>query len=481
MAHIEMQLISKIIRTGELPKVLDWGITASDFRTTEGKGMFEFLMGMFTSPQTPGSYPGPSYIREMLPDFILCDDESMSVQGLCVEVRKHRLTKEAEEIALKLTEHSRKDPLAALGEASHKIRHLQSLGMANLDEKFSKGITTVIGRYEQAMLGVPPTGVVWPWEPFNEATGGVQEDDYTILFGRPKSMKSFVLAFAAACVYLQGKHPLVYTKEMPAWQLWRRIAAFVLQFIYDEIRLGRLNADQHRALKLFQQEVNEQEALTNGAHTITVVSGRDAPAGTDNISWLRGKIEKHRPDVIFIDGLYLMAGESKTKSDYEKVTQISRAARQMVMDMGKPLIATVQANRAAAKHDRAELDELAFSDAFAQDATMIIRVINEKTTPTIAMVIGGSREFKLHGIRINAIPCNDFTFREIMTEKDIAKAKEKDTSEEGEKNPAAHVKPITARQPVNGIKKITDKLVNEQLKGVLPRCKRFSIWSVDSS
>lgn len=470
MAHIELQLISKIIRTGGIYTVLDWGITESDFVTTEGRGMFSYLMGIFNDPQNAKAIPGPNFIRELLPDFVLCDDESMTLEGLCTSVRKHRLLKSTEEIAKQLLEGGRKDPLVALGEASHKIRTLQTLGMRELDEKFSKGMSSVLTRYDQALQGIPPTGIVWPWAPFNEATGGLQEDDYTILYGRPKSMKSFVLAFIAARVYTQGFHPLIYTKEMPAWQLWRRIAAFAMEFIYDELRLGRLTPLQHKGLMAFREEVIEQEQRTDGKHTITVVSGRDAPAGTDSISWLRGKIEKHRPNAIFIDGLYLMAGESKTKSEYDKVTQVSRAARQMVMDCGIPLLATVQANRAAAKHDRAELDELAFSDAFSQDATMLVRTINEKVSPTIALVVGGSREFKLHGIRINALPCNDFSFREVMTEKDIAKAKEKDTGEEGEKNPAAHIKPITSnaktRQP-----SATNKLLDEQLKGVLWKTK----------
>jgi hypothetical protein len=108
----------------------------------------------------------------------------------------------------------------------------------------------------------------------------------------------------------------------------------------------------------------------------------------------------------------------------------------------------MQANRKAAGHSNAELDEMAYADAVGQDATLAVRVINEKGKPTLALVVGGSREFYLHGIRIGGIPGTDFEEKEMLTEKDISRAKEEDAKKEDDvDSPASHAKP--RRQPSN--------------------------------
>ena len=109
---------------------------------------------------------------------------------------------------------------------------------------------------------------------------------------------------------------------------------------------------------------------------------------------------------------------------------ISRDIRQMILEMKKPVISTIQANRKAAGHQRAELDEIAFSDAIGQDATLAARVINDKNSDTISIVIGGSREFDLGGFKINGVPAVDFSFHSLLTAKEIEKAKEQDTTDD---------------------------------------------------
>jgi hypothetical protein len=134
-----------------------------------------------------------------------------------------------------------------------------------------------------------------------------------------------------------------------------------------------------------------------------------------------------------------------------------------------PLIATMQANRGAAKHEKAELDEVALSDAASQDATLLARIINEKHTPTLAFLIAGAREFTLHGFRLGGVPATDFTFKEIMTEKDIAKAKDGDEKQEEPDAEGEHAK---KRQPAarngKGLGTVVDKTVERQFRSIQP-------------
>jgi replicative DNA helicase len=462
MSHPEAQLISKIIRTGDLRTVIQWGIVESDFCTVEAKSMFRNLRGFYE--ENNGSVPGENLFPHMYGTFELCDDASTDIPTYCKIVRKNRITRNFEDVQTEAHEMAQSEPLEALAFMQEKTQELLALGVNTKDMKLSEGARETTRRHDAARDGGGMTSALeWPWSPLNEATLGIQSDDYIVIYGRPKSMKSFVVTKMAAHLYECGmNHVMVYTKEMPAWQLFRRTVGFIARVPYDDLRLGRLNPQARAALQGVEEEVHEEEERTEGKHTITVVSGRDAPGGVDSIGWLRSKVEKYKPDAIIIDGLYLMASDKKTMKDEERVRTISRAARQMVLDYGTPLIATMQATRAAAKNSTAELDEIAYSDAIGQDATALIRCINEKLSPTLALIVGGAREFKLHGVRIHGIPCTDFTYKELMTEKEIMKAQETDAKpEEGEKNPDAHVK-----KPVRSAADPLKKAVNEARKSV---------------
>jgi hypothetical protein len=149
-------------------------------------------------------------------------------------------------------------------------------------------------------------------------------------------------------------------------------------------------------------------------------------------------VEKHNPDLVCIDGMYLMSDVKGARKDHERVMNISRALRGLVLSTNVPVVATVQANRGAAAHGKGNLDEIAYSDAIGQDATIAMRVINDKGSPTISLVMAGSREFELAGFRIYGIPATNFSDHSLLTEKEITKAKEKDIVDED--NPSAHIK-----------------------------------------
>src|SRR5690606_30324413 len=137
--------------------------------------------------------------------------------------------------------------------------------------------------------------------------------------------------------------------------------------------------------------------------------------------------------IVAIDGLYLMSDNrgSKGQKDNFRVQNISRAVRQMILTTSKPVLATMQATRTAAAHSNANLDEIAYSDAIGQDATVAIRVINERASPTIALALGGSREFEFHGCRIHGVPATNFEWKETLEEGDLLDAKKQDDEAAG--------------------------------------------------
>lgn len=429
MATWELQLISRIVRTGDVNSVLQWGMTERDFLTNEGRGFFRHLLSYFSMPETAGAVLGPQAVQTIYPNFVLCDDPAMTTEALCTEVRKMRLSIELKQQiqgALELVDY---DPLAACARLNLATSDLQNLGASkNTDVHFVDALGRTLQRYELKEQGIDLSVARWPWYPMQDATDGIEGEEYIVFYGRPKSMKSWVLAALIAWFFNCGKRVLVYTKEMTPDNIFMRVGAALAQIRYQEFRKAKLSAQEREAIYTTHRMVR---ALMQ-TQAAVCLSGADAPEGGDSVPWLRSKIESHKPDLVFIDGMYLMSNirGGKRQKDNERVRDISHDLRRIPLEMSVPVFATVQATREAAKHQEANLDEVAFSDALSQDATCLIRVINEKASPTIALLLAGSREFTLNGFRIYGIPATNFEYAGPITAKELEKAKEQDAASE---------------------------------------------------
>lgn len=463
MANKEMQLVSRIIHSGELSKVVDWGIASDDFLTNEGRAMYNHMSGYYMAAESSGSVIGPEAMAHFYPNFVRCDDPSMTIEALCSEVRRQRLSIEGQNRAAEAMQLFATDPLAGMNAMNTATSTLNAIGFGkNNDRMLGAAYNDIYTNYRLMQSGVDLSWGAWPWAPLQEATQGLQVDDYICFYGRPKSMKSWILAYYVAFLFNCGRRILIYTKEMTQDNIFQRVIACIAEIDYARFRAGKSTLDEEAAFVAIGHYINAMMANDQ----IVCLSGRDAPKGGDNVPWLRAKIEKYRPDLFAVDGLYLMSDTHNAKKDNERVRNISRDLRQMILDTGVPGIVTLQANRAAAKNDEANLDEVAFSDGISMDCTAIIRVINEKESPTIQLVVGGSREWDLNGIRIHGIPANNFTFHSLLSSKEIEKAKQNDTA--AEDNPQAHTqqKKATGRTETQAGAAIL-KTVNQRFKSMV--------------
>jgi hypothetical protein len=430
MASRELQLISRIINRGEITKVVEWGIQPEDFRTGVAAGMYKYLLAYYSMPASRGSVIGPAASSQIFPSFALCDDPYMTTEALCSEVRQNRIALECNERMDKIREEMTESPVIACAKLAQLANEMIQLGSGKVtDTMFGSTFDRILQNYQLKKNGADFSVAHYPWTLLQKATLGIQPDDYIVFYGRPKSYKSWVLAYLVNSLFMQDKRVIIYTKEMTAENIFMRIIGCLAEVPYQEFRTGTLHYDHEVSLYQARQMVHYLQA----EEKLIVLSGKDAPAGADTVPWLQSKIKTYQPDACAIDGLYLMSDIRKNKDKHQRVSSISNDLRQMNLETRVPILATLQANRAAAKNNEANLDELAFSDSIGQDATMVMRVINEKDTPTAMMVLGGAREFSLNGLRINAVPAVDFTQYgqsdedARITSKDIDKAKDKDT------------------------------------------------------
>jgi replicative DNA helicase len=459
MATIERMLNVKIIRYGGLKEVLEWGITEEDFLLTSERQIFAGLVANYMSPDSSGSTMGVGLASIQFPQLDLTDtDPNVTIGHLCNEVRKNRvghiILNKVKEINLTAAAGLAYEAASMLNELQFEVSSLQ-LGRST-DVTFKRGVMKVKERYNKMKSGDVVGIMPWPWKPLQEQTKGLQEDDYIVFYGRPKSKKTWLLVYLIYWAILHGKRVLFYTKEMTDTNLYMRIAACCLKIHYNDLRLGQMAVEKEA--EFFELEYTADSLEKD--KSVICLSAQDA-GGHDSVAWLRSKVEKYKPDVVFIDGIYLMSVDKKTLKDNERVALISRQIRQMILQTRVPVVATIQANRKAAGHAEANLDEIAFSDALSQDCTIAARVIKSKdeVPQTISIVMGGLREFDMVGFKILGIPCTNFSYQCMLTEEVLKQEMKADDDTEVPKKKWQLDKP-KATEPKNGNGKSNSKKAN---------------------
>jgi hypothetical protein len=227
------------------------------------------------------------------------------------------------------------------------------------------------------------------------------------------SVAVFINQFANARV-------LVYSLEMPPIQILRRVAALRTRVDYKHFKSGNLQTLEYQ--RVFQELANlKGEALNaTNKHNTFMVCGT-AGDGGGGVSFLHSKIREFNPDLVIVDGMYLMRDDRQKQRtvDWKAIAHISQDLKRTAQEFNVPVIGVTQANRKADKSAKnADLSEIAYADALAQDCDLAIRVqkkINKETgLPELILALPGMREGDLDAFMIHATPAVDFSFKSAV-------------------------------------------------------------------
>ena len=241
------------------------------------------------------------------------------------------------------------------------------------------------------------------------------------------------LAIEMAChAYLHARRRvLFYTREMSPRLLAQRIAARLAKVDYKAYKNGRLQPElKARAFAILKDLMDDEKSAGEaGIHQpyIRIVSDRGASgSGGGGVGWLEAKIREYKPDLVVVDGMYLMKDDRSGQRtvDWKAIAHISQDLKLAAQEHDIPIIGVTQANRAADKSKGEDLTELAYADSFGQDADAVFRVskmdrVDENTKikrTELYLTAPGLREGKFEGIVIHGAPANDFSYLRTIVE-----------------------------------------------------------------
>ena len=422
-ANVEHQLVCKIIETQDFHTVeklkIDEGFFLGDPNVvSQTREVFRFIRDHYHNEITYGSVPSWMLVQQRFYGFpwVASND---SLATLCQEVRRYKLRAQVMMLADELNQKADVDPATALNVIREAATTLSTQHELSNDMLLSAVGEKLYAEYQMVSQGQGLTGIPWPWAILNDDTQGIHDGQFIVIYGRPKSLKTWMALYIACHAYLAGQRVLIYSMEMTEHQILRRCACIVAQVDYDKFKKATLDpATQNRVWQVLWALRDEELAKMDGVGHAAAILASQPRSENAGISTLQAKIREFNPDLVIVDGMYLMKDDrQKSKTvDWKAISHISQDLKRTAAIFELPIIAVTQANRGATKNGKdADLAEIAYADALAQDCDLCMRVHKQKDTQAneleLLLSFPGMREGTLDGFVIHGVPAVNFHFK----------------------------------------------------------------------
>ncbi len=207
-----------------------------------------------------------------------------------------------------------------------------------------------------------PTGLI----DIDHLLGGLQKSDLLIVAGRPGMGKTgFLLGTLRNAALVHKKTVAMFSMEMSNEQLLQRLIAMDTRIDTQRLRSGRLNDNEW---DIFFQALDTYDR--------TMIFLDDTPAITP-LS-LRTKCRRlhmeYGLDLVMVDYLQLMTGDSRTDNRVQEVSNISRNLKVLARELDVPVLAAAQLSRAVEHRPdkKPQLSDLRESGSLEQDADIVM-------------------------------------------------------------------------------------------------------------
>jgi replicative DNA helicase len=196
----------------------------------------------------------------------------------------------------------------------------------------------------------------------DKATAGLQPGQLVVIIAPPKTGKSVIALQTAVNLHNDGFVPMFQSFEMSNQEQKTRHDAMRANISYARLTRGDLKVDEEARYKKMLQRMETMHKF----YLTDSISAR-------TVSGLSAKIEKLQPDIVFIDGVYLMTDEiSGEQNSALALTNITRSLKRLAQKIKKPVVITTQVLEWKMKKNRVSASSIGYSSSFFQDADVIL-------------------------------------------------------------------------------------------------------------
>lgn len=360
-ADNEERLISKVIYSREIVPAMEAGIEDNWFFVSENKAVWKFIRQHWTKYE---EVPTAVTVKDNFPTYRLLAVED-SLEYLVDQLIDYRKRQHAIEVVQNAADYiAAGDHSAAIVEMSKGVAQLYEEGVSqssdldltdNPEQRYQEYLD--VKTRDGGLLGYP-TG----FRTIDEATAGLQPGQLITIIAPPKTGKSVLAMQIAVNVHERGHVPMFQSFEMTNVEQQHRHDAMRANIAHSRLTRGKLNLDEEKRYleSLKRMESMQKFYLTDSASAMTV-------------SGLQAKIEKIRPQIVFVDGVYLMIDERSGEAGTpQALTSITRDLKRLAQRYEIPLVVSTQVLLWKMKKRQVSADSIGYSSSFFQDSDVIL-------------------------------------------------------------------------------------------------------------
>jgi replicative DNA helicase len=360
-ADNEERLISKVIYSREIVPAMEAGIEDNWFFVSENKAVWKFIRQHWTKYE---EVPTAVTVKDNFPTYRLLAVED-SLEYLVDQLIDYRKRQHAIEVVQNAADYiAAGDHSAAIVEMSKGVAQLYEEGVSqssdldltdNPEQRYQEYLD--VKTRDGGLLGYP-TG----FRTIDEATAGLQPGQLITIIAPPKTGKSVLAMQIAVNVHERGHVPMFQSFEMTNVEQQHRHDAMRANIAHSRLTRGKLNLDEEKRYleSLKRMESMQNFYLTDSASAMTV-------------SGLQAKIEKIRPQIVFVDGVYLMIDERSGEAGTpQALTSITRDLKRLAQRYEIPLVVSTQVLLWKMKKRQVSADSIGYSSSFFQDSDVIL-------------------------------------------------------------------------------------------------------------
>lgn len=366
--NYENLLLSRALTDRNLIPLLERGVNDVWFTDDSDKRVWQFVREHNTNY---GECPSLQVIADNFPTYKVSDVND-SVDFLLDEVAKSRrvatinksMRLAIEEIEL------RGNHEQAVSILQRGFSHLDDDGFAavsdiditqNTDQRWEEYL-------ERKNLPNGLRGMATGFPTIDSATSGLQKGQLIVLVAPPKTGKSTLALQMAQNLHNAGHVPVFQSFEMSNQEQVSRYDAMRARVSHHRLTTGTLTKEEEAR---YQAKLR---GLSNVPHKFWLTDS----ASSATISGISNKIQQLQPEVLFIDGVYLMLDEQSGEMGTPlSLTNITRSMKRLAQKHQIPIVITTQVLNWKMRKGNVTADSIGYSSSFLQDADVLFGLQRE--------------------------------------------------------------------------------------------------------
>jgi replicative DNA helicase len=430
MKELEKKLLTRILQEGSARKAQALGVGSDYFTDPKCAVAYKVIIEHGTRPGSVGEVPSVKRLLRKVPGLDIPEVVDDTLEEIVGELKDNYLGRTLRTAIIDVDDLLRTyGPESALEHLNAVARQLNKGVMPDSTRlDLADAIPRFRSQYEMINSGGGIVGIPFPWDPLNEGTGGLAGGTFSMVYGPSKGGKTWMgLEIGAICPFERGNaRCLVVSNEMPVDQIYRRMLARLCRIDYGSVVRGTLPDDQRDLMfqdldDLYREQLDaaQQEILSSKYRNIRCVKPSARFGG--GVNAIRAEIDAFQPDIVFIDGVYLMVDDRTKQRDvsWKTITNITQDVKGLATEYNIPVLGTTQSNREGVKRkageDMGSYNDVGFGLSAIQDADMVIRVQKIPTNDgeKILVTLPAMRESKIESFTVNFVPVIDFNLHQV--------------------------------------------------------------------